>query len=108
MPVLSQPKLNDHELAVKNEENVEFIEKSIVPPTEPVDVDDTFEYKEGGWGWLVVIACGFCFGILIGMVNNYALIYNGLDEAYKNTTENHVVYTGNFKQSIFHKIDYKG
>ena len=54
-----------------------------------------FVYKEGGWGWVVVIATSYCFGILVGMMNNYALIYNKLEIVY-NGTENHVFYAGNF------------
>ncbi len=52
-----------------------------------------FKYKEGGFGWIVVIATGYCFGVLIGMINNYALILNELDRVY-NETENHVLYSG--------------
>ena len=55
-----------------------------------------FEYKEGGW--VVVVATSYCFGILIGMINNYALVYDELINVYK-TTENHVVYAGKFKYS---------
>lgn len=54
-----------------------------------------FIYKEGGWGWVVVIASGYCFGILIGMINNYALIYNELVKVH-NGTANHVVYSGSY------------
>ncbi len=54
-----------------------------------------FVYKEGGFGWVVVISTGYCFGVLIGMVNNYALILNELDRVY-NETENHVLYSGTF------------
>ena len=59
-------------------------------PTERVN----FEYKDGGWGWVVVIASSYCFGILYGMVGNYALIYNKFEIVY-NSTENHVLYAGN-------------
>ena len=77
-------------------------------PTEKVELDsvdnekslkesafDTsnFKYKEGGWGWVVVGATGYCFAILIGMVNNYALIHNEFVVVYNNT-ENHVFYSG--------------
>ncbi|CAF0800646.1 unnamed protein product [Brachionus calyciflorus] len=50
-----------------------------------------FIYKEGGWGWVVVLSAGYCLGILIGMINNYALIYNELDRVYTGI-ENHVLY----------------
>ncbi len=81
------------ESATRNEESIEFIEK----PLEKVDEQDDFKHREGGFlAWLVVVASGYCFGILIGMMNNYALIYNGLEKEY-NSTENYVVYTG--KQS---------
>jgi hypothetical protein len=57
------------------------------------NVHQDFVYKEGGFGWVVVIATGYCFGVLIGMINNYALILNELDRVY-NDTENHVLYSG--------------
>ena len=57
-----------------------------------------FEYKDGGWGWVVVIASSYCFGILYGMVGNYALIYNKFEIVY-NSTENHVLYAGNSNHS---------
>jgi hypothetical protein len=56
-------------------------------------------YKEGGWGWVVVVACGYTFGILMGLINNYALIYNELDVVY-NGTENHIVYAGIKNKSL--------
>jgi len=55
--------------------------------------NEQFEYKEGGYGWVVVVATGYCFGILIGMLNNYSLLYNELDRVYNNT-QNHVLYSG--------------
>lgn len=54
---------------------------------------DEFEYLEGGWGWVVVLASAYCFGILYGMVGNYALIFNKFEVVY-NETENHVLYAG--------------
>ena len=50
--------------------------------------------EEGGWGWVVVIATSYSFGILYGLVNNYALIYNQFAIIYKDT-EHHIVYAGN-------------
>ena len=58
-------------------------------------------YKEGGWGWIVVIATGYSFGIIIGLINNYALIYNEFDRVY-NQTENHVFYAGMACEKIEH------
>ncbi len=55
-----------------------------------------FKYREGGWGWVVVIASAYSFGILYGMVGNYALIFNKFEEVY-NGTENHVFYAGDLK-----------
>ncbi len=55
-----------------------------------------FEYMEGGWGWVVVVASAYSFGILYGMVGNYALIFNKFEEVY-NGTENHVFYAGSVK-----------
>lgn len=62
----------------------------------------TPNYKEGGWGWIVVIAVSYCFGILYGMVNNYALIYNKFTIVY-NGTHNHIIYaawTGSLSYAI--------
>jgi len=61
--------------------NTESIELNANKVIEPV----AFVYKEGGFGWIVVIACSYSFGILVGMINNYALIYNKLDIVYNNT-----------------------
>jgi hypothetical protein len=55
--------------------------------------NETFVYREGGFGWIVVLATGYSFGVLIGMVNNYALIMNEIDRVY-NETEHHVLYAG--------------
>lgn len=79
----------DDEMNLKNSKNVINSKEDLSMHT-----DNNFEYKEGGLGWLVVISCGYCFGILIGMMNNYSLIYNEFDRVY-NQTENHVVYSGN-------------
>jgi len=75
------------------EEKHKLHEKFMVEEYEKMDHMD-FIYKEGGWGWMVVVATGYCFGILIGMINNYALIYNELDSVYNGTVKNHVVYCG--------------
>ena len=61
--------------------------------TNHTQLNSKFVYKEGGFGWIVVLATGYCFGVLIGMINNYALILNEIDRVY-NETENHVVYSG--------------
>jgi hypothetical protein len=50
-------------------------------------------YREGGWGWVIVLATGYSFGIIIGLINNYALIYNEFDKVYAQT-ENHIFYAG--------------
>jgi hypothetical protein len=56
--------------------------------------NEEFHHREGGCrGWVVVVASGYCFGILIGMVSSYALIYNGLEKEY-NQTSNPVFYIG--------------
>jgi hypothetical protein len=64
-------------------------------PEEPPETDELtdFIHKEGGWGWVVVIATGYCFGALMGMINNYALIYNEFDNVF-NGTDNHIFYAG--------------
>lgn len=67
-------------------------EKSV---TEEID----FIHAEGGWGWIVVLATGYCFGCLMGMINNYALIYNEFDKVY-NGTPNHIFYAGNTHRLI--------
>lgn len=63
-------------------------------PTFDIEIENNFQHTEGGLGWLVVATTGYCFGILIGMMNNYSLIYNEFDRVY-NQTENHIVYSGN-------------
>jgi hypothetical protein len=60
-----------------------------------------FQHREGGWGWVVVLSTGYSFGILIGMVNNYTLIYEKFVVIY-NKTENHVVYSGKTKIAKIH------
>lgn len=50
-------------------------------------------HSDGGWAWIVNIATGYCFGILIGMCNNYGLIYVEFERIYVGT-ENHVTYAG--------------
>ncbi|CAF0889545.1 unnamed protein product [Brachionus calyciflorus] len=50
-------------------------------------------HTDSGWGWIVCLTSGYCFGILIGMLNNYALIYVEFEHIY-NQTENHVTYVG--------------
>ncbi len=62
----------------------------------PPESRPEFEYMEGGWGWVVVVASAYSFGILYGMVGNYALIFNKFEEVY-NGTENHVFYAGDVK-----------
>jgi hypothetical protein len=96
MPSTDKSNNSRDELAIKNDEAIEFLGKSVAEheTTTAENSQASFKHREGGvWAWLVVIASGYCFGILIGMVNNYALIYNGLEKAY-NSTENYVVYTG--------------
>lgn len=56
---------------------------------------ESFIRKEGGWGWVVVVASAYCFGIIVGMINNYALIYNKLIEIFSET-EHHILYAGSF------------
>ena len=54
-----------------------------------------FSYREGGVrAWLVVIASGYCFGILVGLLNDYSLLYNQMIKDF-NSTENHILYAGN-------------
>ena len=55
---------------------------------------DPLEFDKGAWGWLVVAATSFNFGILVGLPGNYALIYNELATVYKDT-EHSVFYAGN-------------
>ncbi|RNA11488.1 monocarboxylate transporter 10-like [Brachionus plicatilis] len=60
---------------------------------QPKQEEPEFVHRDGGWGWLVVLCTGYCFGILIGMCNNYALIYVELERVYIGT-DNHVTYAG--------------
>ena len=95
---LNQDKLDQNNNLVRNkqipcEEKHKLDEKFMIEEYDKIEHMD-FNYKEGGWGWMVVVATGYCFGILIGMINNYALIYNELDTVYNGTVKNHVVYCG--------------
>ncbi len=81
---INQGFINDDEKnELKSEKNLDPI----------LNDNKNFVYKEGGWGWIVVVASSYCFGILYGMVGNYALIYNKFEIVYK-TTPNHVLYAG--------------
>ncbi len=57
-------------------------------------------YQEGAWGWVVVLTSAYCFGIIVGMINNYALIYDKLIKEYS-TTEHNVFYSGINEYLIF-------
>ena len=89
-PPPQYPTKENNEKLKSNDSNGELAEMEVAekPPKD-------FVYKEGGWGWVVVIATSYCFGILVGMMNNYALIYNKLEIVY-NGTENHVFYAGKY------------
>lgn len=69
-------------------ENVNKLEKAAAVSNDP---EKNFVASEGGWGWVVVLACSYNIGMLVGLMNNYAIIINGLDKAY-NGTENHIFY----------------
>lgn len=69
-------------------ENVNKLEKAEAVSNDP---EKNFVASEGGWGWVVVLACSYNIGMLVGLMNNYAIIINGLDVAY-NGTENHIFY----------------
>lgn len=73
----------------------EIVNSQIADKTNQAEKESnaTFVYSEGAWGWVVVAAASYCFGILIGMINNYALIYEHLIEDFKGT-EHHVLYSG--------------
>ena len=73
--------------------NQELFDDHSYPKPATSSKTDDFEYKEGGWGWVVVIASAYCFGILYGMVGNYALIFNKFEQVY-NETDNHIFYAG--------------
>ena len=63
-----------------------------------------FVYREGGVrAWLVVIASGYCFGILVGLLNDYSLIYNQMIKDF-NGTDNHVLYAGNSFGLIYQRL----
>lgn len=83
---------HDNEAGQNNENNIQLEEFKSTQRLQDETKDD-FVHREGGFGWVVVIACGYCFGVLIGMITNYALIFNGLEIAY-NQTENHIIYAG--------------
>ena len=76
----------------KSLDNIKTIEHEIEESVSQKS-DSDFEYKEGGWGWVVVMSAGYCFGIIFGMSNNYALLLNELTVVYKQAPNN-VVYAG--------------
>ena len=67
--------------------------KSLTHTVHSENENNSFTIKDGGSGWLVVIASCWCFGIIISMQNSYSLLYNSIIEKYKNET-NHVAYAG--------------
>jgi hypothetical protein len=58
-----------------------------------------FQYKEGGYGWLVVAVTVTCAGITDSMLGNYSLVQDELLIAY-NTTDNFAIYAGTFFNTI--------
>ncbi len=38
--------------------------------------NDLFVHKEGGYGWIVVLTASYNLGVIVGLNNNYALIYD--------------------------------
>jgi len=76
----------DNVVVPRNSEGLEA-----TPTTEKVEPTGHV-HKEGGYGWVVVIATGYCFGVLISMVNTYALVVNELNEVYE-SSDNHVLYS---------------
>ena len=54
-----------------------------------------FKHKDGGWGWIVMIATGFNIGNVVGILNCYTLVYNKMVNTYEHE-ENHVFYAGNY------------
>ena len=65
-----------------------------ITKTEVKNQDELEINKESAWGWVVVLASSYCFGIVVGMINNYALIYDQLIKEFS-TTEHNVFYSGN-------------
>lgn len=57
------------------------------------EISSSFVHKDGGWGWIVILANSYNLGITVGTVSNYALLYNKMVLIYKNE-ENHVFYAG--------------
>jgi len=57
------------------------------------EVKKDFVYLEGGWGWVIVMATSINMGLILGICNNYSLVYNKLVIVYQDT-ENHVFYAG--------------
>jgi hypothetical protein len=55
--------------------------------------DDSEEFVEGGLGWLILLATIWSYGVIIGMQNNYSILYLELIQVY-NTTKHNVLYSG--------------
>jgi hypothetical protein len=54
---------------------------------------ETDDFKEGGIGWLILFTTVWSYGIIIGMQNNFSIIYLDLLKVY-NSTEHSVMYSG--------------
>ena len=96
----------DDELKNKLLENVENenfkkSRKNVTAKDEKKDDEALFRYKEGGWGWIVVIACGYCFGVIVSLINDYTLIYDEFDIEYKDKVENHLLYACMYRFIFF-------
>ena len=38
------------------------------------EISSSFVHKDGGWGWIVILANSYNLGITVGTVSNYALL----------------------------------
>lgn len=92
---------SDSQLKIEKRENDSFGVEKEQSKKDRADDTQCFQYKEGGWGWVLVLATAYCFSINIGMMNNYALIHDKFIVVY-NSTRNQVFYSG-----VFLSIDTK-
>jgi hypothetical protein len=51
--------------------------------------------RDGGWGWIVVIAACWCYGLVMSMQNSYSILVKDLTQQYQNNTHT-ILYISNY------------